>query len=516
MRTPYSWAFALAGLLVVPDVVQAQDDALTGMLAKLPESVNAVTVVNLESLLSSPRAKEEKWSTGFQEGYLSGALLIPPTVQTAVLASRYDPCTPSAPLEYGVARLVRRVPVSIRDLARKEHGAVDTIGGQDVAVTSRFGYVAQLAPDMVGGMAPPNRQEMSRWLKFAKASKAPVISEYLRDSILSKQTAHILLAVDLHDMMCPESFHAWVANCQTMKQHKSEAAAMEELFQGLKGIRFTAKVEQATTGQMRFDFAAVPTENQLALLQPLFVEWLEDNGAAIEEFADPGVHVHLEQQSAILETTLGDASLRRILTLIQLPTAAEEPALSQSEGQSEVAINRRYFQTIDDLVDELRKGAKKKNYYQSALWHENYARKIEQLSILHVDPELAKYGAYVASQLRALSASLRGVPLRVQELEGHKWWYYYEDPPQLTYSWGGGWWGRRGGRTPGSYWSWGVVPGNTHYYDNFAEIYAKQKEAIARGEEERTKIWSEIEQRRQEIRRQMAEKYQSDFAERTK
>src|SRR5262249_38400859 len=157
-------AFAAFGLLVSTDVVKAQDDALTEMLAKLPESVNAVTVINLESLLSSPRAKQEKWTTGFQEGYLSGALLIPPTVQTAVLASRYDPCRSAARVEFGVARLVRRFPVSIRDLARKEHGPIDTIGGQDVAVPSRFGYVAQLGPGLVGGMAPPNRQEMSRWL----------------------------------------------------------------------------------------------------------------------------------------------------------------------------------------------------------------------------------------------------------------------------------------------------------------------------------------------------------------
>lgn len=518
MRTRCLCAVALSGLLFVPDLVRAQDDALPEMLAKLPDSVNAVTLINLDSLLSSARAKHEKWLTTYQNGYLSGALLIPPTVKTAVLASRYDPCDSAPPLEYGVIRLVRRGPVNMPELVRKERGTIDIIGGHEVAVTARHGYVAELAPGLLGGMAPPNRQEMSRWLKFAKANTTPVISDYLRDSILSRQTAHILLAVDVHDMVCPQSFHAWVANCATMKQHKSEAAAMEKLFLGLKGIRFTAKVEQVTTGQMRLDFSSTPTEAQLELLQPLFVEWLADNGATIEEFAQPDVHVHLEGQSAILEATLGDASLRRVLSLIQLPTT-EEPSIAQSPGESEAVVNKRYFQAIDDLLDELQKVAKRKNYFQSAQWHENYSRKIEQLSILGIDPELAKYCSYVASQLRALSGSLRGVPLKVQTLEGQKYWYYYEDPWTLNYGWNNGWWGRRPGRTgvPGwGGWSWGVTPGNTYYYDNFAEIYAKQREAIGKGEEDRNKIWSEIEQRRQEIRRRMAEKYQMDFTEKTK
>jgi hypothetical protein len=205
----------------------------------------------------------------------------------------------------------------------------------------------------------------------------------------------------------------------------------------------------------------------------------------------------------------GDASLRQIMALEPQFAATEEPATASTDAP-DGAASKRYYQAINDMLDDLQKSAKGKNYAQSALSHENFARKIGLLSITRVDPAMVKYGESVASHLRAIAASLRGEGIQLARLESQKRWYWYEEPPSVSYYYGG-WWGRRPGR---SHWNWGVAPGRTYYNDNFAEMRAKQAEAIAKGETDRLQICSHIEQERMEVRRKMLEGYQIDVAER--
>ena len=120
------------------------------------------------------------------------------------------------------------------------------------------------------------------------------------------------------------------------------------------------------------------------------------------------------------------------------PDAETSTSVKLGPGGVDRAISQRYYKAVNQLVDELKKQNKRAtDYAKTALWHETSARKIEQLSILYVDKEILAYGADVAVRLRAIANSLRGVPIRVNELAAQKYLYVY-DP------WGwGGWWGWR-------------------------------------------------------------------------
>jgi hypothetical protein len=510
-------------------------DLTSDLLAKLPDSVNAVGVIRLEELLTSPRACEEGWALQYEVCYLSGALVIPPTVQTVVLGARFDPVSQSRIQEFGIARLKKRNPFPIREFARANQAEMEVVAGKEVALSIRHGYVAEIETGVIGGVAPPNRQEFARWLQFSKTNKQPVISAYLREAVESKPSAQILLAVDLQEMANPKSLHAWLVASDALKNRQAELADMEKLLLGLKGMRFTATVEKMTHGQVWFDFSQKPTENQAELILPMFQVWMRDAGAVIEDLADPGVHIHVVKQSVLADLIVSDSSLRRIMTLLPQPSVAMQSASAgdQAPGQGaglidQMLVNRWYFQSIDSLLDELHKAANKsKSYAQFTLWHETFARKIDQLPTAQIDPELSKYGASIATHLRALALSLRGVAMQMEGLEGQKRFYYYQEPPRINYSWGG-WGGYYGGPRPpvppkpplGPYWypgwSWGAWPGNTYYSDNFAEIRSKQAEAVAKGEADRTAIWSQIEHERQGIRQKMLERFKTDFAEKGK
>jgi hypothetical protein len=91
--------------------------------------------------------------------------------------------------------------------------------------------------------------------------------------------------------------------------------------------------------------------------------------------------------------------------------------------------SRKYFQTVEQQLDSLRLQKKDaKSMGQIALWIDNIARRIDRLSTLNVDPELADYGARIASELRDAVASLQGVGIqsgaRQAQIYGGDSYYY--------------------------------------------------------------------------------------------
>jgi hypothetical protein len=146
------------------------------------------------------------------------------------------------------------------------------------------------------------------------------------------------------------------------------------------------------------------------------------------------------------------------------------------------------------------------NYNTCAGWHDSYAKQLDQLSLVNVDEDMAKYGAEVSRKLKTLAGSLRGVPVVVGTLEGQKRFVLQYNPPVYNYGWGP--WGARP-------WGWGgyggFQPGSFQYDDNFAQVRSAQTVAIAKGAKEREKIWMELEDDRNQIRSKMTQKYGTAF-----
>jgi hypothetical protein len=75
-----------------------------------------------------------------------------------------------------------------------------------------------------------------------------------------------------------------------------------------------------------------------------------------------------------------------------------------------VLSSQNYFKSIEQLVNDLSEHRKSgKTSGQVAMWFGKYARRIDGLPVLHVDPQLVQFGASVANQLRQAESAMQGI-----------------------------------------------------------------------------------------------------------
>src|SRR5262249_55251722 len=154
-------------------------------------------------------------------------------------------------------------------------------------------------------------------------------------------------------------------------------------------------------------------------IRDLFMESLDEFGAAIDEFRDCPVRTEADGRTVILRAELADATMRQIMSLIQMPNFQVETEELQGgstdsslKAKPDLTATAQYFDAVQQLLQDLRRKLRSADdYNRTALWHETYAKRIHDLPRQGVDEEMLEYGAKIASQLWALSNSLRGVPL---------------------------------------------------------------------------------------------------------
>jgi hypothetical protein len=490
-------------LLLISPIVFG--DATDEMLKRIPHQANGVSVIHIGAIYSTARAQREGWA---QRQEIAGAVPVPNFVDTLVTASHWAPGTHDRSWLLVQGGLKR--DVVMQDLAKREKAAVETLVGHNVVLTQRRGYFVELDKRTVGAVYPPNRQEVVRWLRFAKSNAMPTVSPYLLDVLKSPGSDHIVAAIDLEELHDPKALQEWLAHTKTLEKRKNELENIAKFACKLKGARLAIRIEdRSIAAEVRFDFED-SVDRYATLVKPLFLEALDELGMSLEEMhkAEP----KFEGKTVRLRTTLTDAGLAHVLMAILGPTLHAGPGETESTGSTdpnpELTASRRYFQQVQKLLADLRERNRlASNYNFTATWHESVAKQIDQLSLVNVDPDLAKYGADVSAKLRLLAGSLRGVPLQVRVLEGQRRWVMQYNPPVYGAGWGGGWGGGWGWR-PGV---WGFQPGSFQYDDNFQAVRARQQEAILAGAVDRSKIWQELEDARNQIRSQMTQKFKVEF-----
>jgi hypothetical protein len=470
-------------------------------LKRIPDEANGVAVINVTGLYATARGQREAWGTQQQ---VLGRVPIPNFVDTIVTASHWQPGSQAR--EWMLTQASLKRPARMEELARLENSSVEQLGGHNAVLSQRRGYFVEVEPQLVAVVNPPQRRDVLRWLRFIKNGTKPVVSEFLARAVRTSGTAHVIAAIDLDEMLDPKALREWLSHTQTMEKRKQDLDPTLRMLNTLQGVRLLISVqERATAATVYVDFSTSPG-TMAGLVRPLFQELLEEMGAGLEDFekAQPRV----EGNAVVLRTNLSDGGFARILTLIlgpTLDTSSPELLRSASNPQQTAWATKRYYQTVQKYLDDLKEyNRKASNYNSAATWHDSYAKLIDQLSILNVDPEMVKYGHEVSRKLRLLAASLRGTPLHVALLEGQKRWELRYQPPEYHWGWGYGPWRARPGLG-------GFRPGGYRYDDNFAEVRQKQLQEIAKDAQSRDKVWRELEDDRNAVRSKMTQKYMIDF-----
>jgi hypothetical protein len=504
------YVFVFTSAWLAAQGLQAQGTEISKALKHVPSSANTLAIVKVQDMLNSPRGKQEQWAKKHQSEFLAGAVHVPPTVDYLIRAFEFHPEDSRITNSYGVASF--KIPVPMTKLAEHERSRVQMVAGHATVQTGRDSIFAEFSPGLVGAIRPAYRQDLARWLRESDKGKENSVSPYLQDAFARSDNSHITLALDFQDLVDPQSWRNRIKTSTAVSGKTNAIKLMSDLADSLRGVTLRIQVAEKTKATVFLDFGTTVSQTAVPFVKPVFIDLLEEAGASLDDLEN--AEVSAEGKTAALNFELSDAGLRHVMSMILMPGAGESsadvPTPPTPDGTSQataapsnepnVNSSRTYYTSVNQILDDLEALAKKGgNYNKTATWHDNYAKKIDDLPIRGVDPDLLTWGGTVSSNLRALAVSLRGVPIDVKMLEGG-----------LTYN---------VQYLPAGYrnnnWSvWSTVSWQPEYLNvetNQGQIRAEQAKAVAAGAKQREQVWQLLLSDRQQIRVKMQEKFGRDF-----
>ena len=486
----------IAGALVSP--LQAQ---FTDLVNRVPDQANALIAINLETALASPLAQRQGWAEDRQKAFESGMTPYPPETKQLLLASQLD-LEFMQPL-WEVAMLRVSTAPSMADVAAKWGGTVDVLGGRDAIVLPEDTYLVQFGPTMVGAMSPANRQNVSRWLQRIDENLGGRLSPYLKEAISYANQGNagtpIIMALDLQDVISPAMVKQRASQIDALKDKNVNIDRLAELLSSAKGATLGITVKERVYGRLKVDFEDDVSALK-GLAKPLLLEILANNSATIDEFHDWTEKVTEKEIS--IGGYLDKSGLRRLMSLIEPPAALQHSSSAPSTSPGDEAALQRnasqlYFKQVTGYIEDLRdkpNRSQAQTFSQVGSWIDRYARKIDKLPMMNVDPELLDYGAFVSDTMRAASDALKGIAgkTRVRSLGATQ---YSTVAVGRAGRWGG--WG-------------GYASGVSRYDTQRARTEISAQERVG-GTTDARQIMRELESATTDIRRKMVQKYNVEF-----
>jgi hypothetical protein len=473
-------ALAYFGLAVW---VGAQD--FEALARRLPETGNALGLIDFKAILDAPLARAENWSSKAE------LINLPSSISRLALSGAFSPAVAQHEWRYGVAELTG--PLEIDELARKVGGAATTIADRPALMTMEQMAFVQLAPTEIALDFAANRQDLTRWIRVAQSNTTLVLSEYLRDFVKVNAAAPIRFALDTRDLFDPAGVRRSLRGMSALANDRGNVERVAALIDSMRGISLTVRVNQDIRASLRLDFGREISRERVPVDEVLRAA-LKEQGLYLPDFDQ--FRTEVRGRSVFFEGTLSEAGLRQALTALldtrhSLHSLGTDSAFSPgAEGlDSAVSRSRRYFNGVLNLIDDLRRQKRSlRTTREYAHWYEHTARRIDQLPLVGVDERLLDFGAQVAEKLRAMAWSLRGVRIDVNQLSSH----------------------RRSGSTAGG-WGFGPGPGGVFFNNNFADVAQAQSNVVAAGARDRVALWSQIDAAIGQTRRDMSRQFGVEF-----
>jgi hypothetical protein len=394
--------------LCTPGPVFAQFERL---LDRVPNDANTLVIIDVERLHSTPLAMKEKWKEKLADDFTQGRVFVPPQAKQMVLAGRMD--VESMDYTWQLALMEVSRPVSVESIAKKEKGYVDKVAGQSVAWTPRGAYVAKLGTSSAGVLFPANRQYLSSWLK----GKSGQLSPYLRQVVQrrSGSGAQVTMAMDLEDAISPQLLQSRFKGFKALAGSSLDIDEVISLVTSIRGVTLQLTISTQAEGIVTVEFGE--NASKLAsVAKPAFLEVLSRHGAYIDEFEQ--WKATMQGPTFSMRGNLGQSGLMRLSSVIELPSLplddTDRDTPKVDAGSPKLYASQNHFKSVQALLTDVRqrRGIDVKTLGQLAMWIDNYARKIDRLPLVNVDPDMQDYSAEIAGLLRKMSAGYKGAGIR--------------------------------------------------------------------------------------------------------
>lgn len=523
------WSVMLgaAVVLVVAGPVAAQFRELA---ARVPNTANALVLLNVEKILQSPKAVAEGWKEKFDKAFEAGLTRMPPKTVRFVIASQIDFESMKPRWEAAVADFAA-VP-SMEVIANAREGTQDKIGAVPAIVLPTDAFVLHLAEKTLGAISPANRQEATRWIRQLSDPQSAKLSQYLQKGASYSDTAgtEIIMVLDLDGVFPPDRVLKYLKGKKALDASAGDRDELAKLIADMQGLRVGIRIGEKLSGKVTLDFDG-ETAKAEPFLKGIVLEALADAGMRIEDL--DAWTPEAKGTTFSLSGELTSSGLRKLLSIAEAPASGEpaenappakastpEPAspgdLAANQGKSTL----RYFQSVTKFLGDLKGDMRDmKTMGQSAVWCDKYARKIEKLPMLGVDPDMLDYGKFVATSLRGGALDTRQTTIQAGAMKyevgagsqsGIGTGYdasYYGGYGYGRGVYGGGWYG--GGRAGGAAAVHNAARQELRAESQQRRILRNQAQASVAGDLQSIK--AQIVQVTNDVRRTMTERYKLEF-----
>jgi hypothetical protein len=476
----------LAGIVLSGVVGDPTFAAEVDSLRLVPGSCNAVAVVQMLDLVNSPLGRRGKWLDEARRAYAEGLLSSPPWVKEIVQATTIGSATRDEPLTYSIYTMTQSS--IIYDISKHELAPLEKLAGHGAVVSPRNVYFVQLANGLVGAVRPANRQVVSHWVR-AFDDKHPVsIAPEIVEGLKTNDGAQVVAVVDLKDMLNPRHMTNWIAGTPKLRA-SDDIEGLAKLLASLRTARLSMKVTDTILARLRLEFES-PIGKHAPGVEKAVEQWLRDAGARPQVLV--AAKAVVSGNALTFEVPLDEVGLRRVLSLLQSPHIAPQEAKAPEGGTPNALASKAYYDKVCDLLNSLLYQNREATHYENtALWHEQFARRIAHLPTTAVDPELAHWGRDVSKELTALAASLRGEAVHLDDLERsirsddttyYAFYGYSENGPLWFPAW----------------------VGST---DNLEQVRGTQDAVVEKSAGQRDAVWDMLYKETTEIAKKMEDKY---------
>jgi hypothetical protein len=458
---------------------------------------NTVALVNADTLrLGASKLKHFK--DGEQKGAAADLVAeLPEHVKKAALSAFLDIDSLDPVWEMGTLTFAKNKLPTPKGIAEHVGGYLDKIAGRPIVWSPRNRYILLDNADRLTINKPADRAAVANWIRGLSKPALP-LPDYLKRVVeKAADDTPLVLAMDMADTVSPVPLKEKLATAGSLAEAKINLDDLARLLGELQGITFTVELEEQFQGRLQFDFTAAPT--LLNRVGKAFVlEVFGRRGILLPEMKSWEGHV--EGKALVLSGPVNAMSIVKLLSLFtsspSIDSTPEDgpPGAGDSTSTAEkqkAQASKRYFTSVTRVVNEVR-NVKGVSVAEHGVWNDKLARKIDQIPMLNVDPELLDYGAQVSQLIRGAGVAIKKANMVAGTMRA----------PDYTVS---------------SNFGYGVGYGGGFgfgaYSVNSNEFYNQQivQQAHAEGMTYHVVNLEQVDNLTTAIRRKMTEKYQIDF-----
>ena len=463
---------------------------------RLPATSNAIIAINVAKVLNTPYAQKE-WIPTSADAWANQPVMIPSGSTRLLMAADVRSDNMESLWEMSLIEM-EKVP-DLKLMAAKEGGHIDRLWDKDAVASPINAYFVPLDAKTLASITPANRSAIAKWVRTPTTRpEGNVTSDYLQRVLVGlNDNTDIVMAFDLEGAFGVPRIRRWLDEADIKEIKDNQLDEIARTLGTMKGITLVMTVAQDVTARATVEFDR-DAASLADCAKPVMLGVLSAAGMRIDDveqwkFTAAGKQVTMDGK-------LSTPSLRKLLGIVQSPIPAVTAGSDKPGGDGAVAASgsvpsdpaqasQRYFKVISANLDNLKMA---NSPAEAAQFARATSKRIDQLPILNVDPELVKWGSMVSLKLKQVGAGMAMTQTQVNSRVAG-----VADPAYSTY-------------TDNEGFSQSTV--NTVDAEN-AKRQRRQValEQRAQAQEQAIQILTQIAESRPAIRAAMVEKYKVEF-----